>query len=432
MIMINYPLLILALIFAISTAQGQRLSRNEYEKKTSSASKLVIIEPNANTTLTANTTSTILIESQSITKSLRDAPVTTRTTFNCNGIIISVESELGVPTNYTVDPRLNGDCTVIAEVPNNPNFIPSEPLQVEILNPLYYEGTDETAFHVGQSLPIFVRAADDAKLSIDFVITCGSVVKSIPIVTSTNTIFFVLTPDLEGDCTFNTPSVPANYIPIDTVSVTISQSIFFLTPAQNTQYAPGSTISATLFATDGNNTIDVTVQLTCNNILVESKTQNIQTIFSFAPNDQIYGTCELSIDDDNLNYYAEEIVTVTYRSVLSFVLPNAGAVVPPGTIYFIQVNGTSGTSSIDVSVAVNCQVGGSFTETVSLGVSTSFTLGTQYQGICFLVATTTSAPYFSSAKTSIFAFTPLDPTDQSKIARSFLLSGRIFELTQPY
>jgi hypothetical protein len=320
--------------------------------------------------------------------------------------------------------------TPVAEVPNNPEFQPSAPLVVEISTPLYFEGTSETAFHTSESLPIFVRPANDAKLNILFVITCGSVVKSIPIITSTTTTNYPLPSDLVGDCIFTTPNVPAGYLPIDPIPVTISPSIFFVTPTQNTQYPPGSTISATLIATDGNSNLSVTVELTCNDNLVESKTQNIMSTFSFAPNNEIYGSCVLSLDEVE-GYYTEETVTVGYRSVLSFVLPKSGTIVLSGTTYDIQVIGTSGTSSVSVTVVGNCQVGGTFTENVQLGVKTQVTLGESYQGLCTLVATT-STPYFTPATTTIQAFASLNPAEKARIAKSLVLTGRILDLTRPY
>ena len=99
--------------------------------------------------------------------------------------------------------------------------------------------------------------------------------------------------------------------------------------------------------------------------------------------------------------------------------------------YDIQVDGTSGTSSVSVTVVGKCQVGGTFTEIVPLGVKTQATLAAGYQGLCALVATT-STPYFAPATTTIQAYTPLDPVEKARIAKSFVLSGRIFDLTKPY
>lgn len=440
MFLINYSLLfILSLLLVISTANGQRFYRNKnekqafaksnFEKAAFAAQQLVISVPINASTLIANTTSKILIESQSLSKAASN--VETRTTFSCNGVQFFVDSVLGVLTDYTVDPQISTSCVLVADTPLNPGqYLPSTPVYLTVLNPLYFEGTTETAFHTGEILPIYVRPADYAKLSINFVITCGSVIKSIPIITTTRTVNYVLTPDLVGDCTLTTSNVPSGYIPIEPISVTISPAIFFLTPAQNTQYQPKSTISATLTATDGNSNLSVTVELTCENNFVESKTQNIKSTFNFAPTDEIYGSCVLSLADVD-GYYTEETVTVAYRSILSFVLPKSGAVVPPGSKYDIQVDGTSGTSSVSVTVIGNCQVGGTFTEFVPLGVKTQVTLGAGYQGICTLVATT-STPYFTPATTSIQAYAPLDPAEKARVAKSFVLSGRIFDLTKPY
>lgn len=435
----NYSLLFLNILLVLSTANGQRYFRKKIEKNNSPATpklekkalataQLIIVEPNASTILIANTTSTILIEALFSAKSMN--VVETVTTFNCNGVLISVTAPLGVATNYTVDPRLNGNCVIVADVPDNPNFSPSTPVVLPVLNPLYFEGTTETAFHTAETLPIYVRPADDAQLRINFVITCGSVVKSIPIITATKTLNYILTPDLVGDCTFTTTNVPTGYIPIDPISVTISPSIFFVTPVQNAQYNPGSAITATLTATDGNKNLIVTVELACENTLVSTLTQNIQTTFSFPPSNEIYGKCVLSLADVD-GYYTEETVSVAYKSILSFNLPANGAVIPPGSDYFIQVDGTSGTSSVSVTVNGKCQVGGSFKVDVFLGVKTKFTLGEGYQGTCTLVAST-SIPYFTPATTTFYAFTPLDPSQKAKIARSFVLSGRIFDLTRPY
>jgi hypothetical protein len=256
MLFIHFSLFLISNFFLFSSAQKRRITiKNQYEKKAIATQQLVIVQPNANTTLIANTTSTILIESKNLNKSMRDVAIETVTTFNCNGEMSSVTSPLGVPTNYTVNPSLKGNCTAIAKAPNNPDYENSAFISVEILNPLYFEGTSETAFHTSESLPIFVRPANDAKLNILFVITCGSVVKSIPIITSTTTTNYPLPSDLVGDCIFTTPNVPAGYLPIDPIPVTISPSIFFVTPTQNTQYPPGSTISATLIATDGNSNL---------------------------------------------------------------------------------------------------------------------------------------------------------------------------------
>ena len=431
MFLINFLLYISSFLLAVSATNnyGKRYANNKYAKSASATQQLVIVKPESSTPLVANTTSTLLIESKVALKAVNSVIV--RTTFICNGAEIFVESVLGVPTDYIVDSRLNGNCVVRAEAPyNSEQYLPSDPIVVTVLNPLYFEGTSETAFHTGEILPIYVRPADNAKLNINFVITCGSVVKTIPIVTTTSTINYVLTPDLVGDCTFTTTNVPTDYIPITPISVTISPSIFFLTPAQNTMYAPGSTITATLTATDGASNLSVTVELTCDNVLVDSKTQNIKSTYSFAPQAQIYGQCVLSLGDVN-GYYTEETVTVSYRSLLSFVLPKSGSVIVPGTNYDIQVDGTSGTSSVSVTVVGRCQVGGSFTEIVPLGVKTQVTLGSGFQGTCTLTATT-SSPYFTPATTTFQAYTPLTPAEKAEVARSLALTGRILDITKPY
>ena len=436
MILINYlSFLILSLLLAISSIDGKRFERNKHDKKVLARSKfeklafaaqqLVIVSPSNGSTLIANTTSKILIDSQSLAKAVNAVPITT--TFNCNGVLFFVDSVLGVPADYTVDPRISSTCSIQSEAPLNPDlFVPSVPSVLTILNPLYFEGTTETAFHTAEILPIYVRPSDNATLSINFVITCGSVVKSIPIITSTSTLNYVLTPDLVGDCTFTTPNVPVGYIPIEPVSVTISPSIFFVTPPHNAQYPPQSTISATLTATDGNSNLSVTVELTCEGNIVETKTQNIISTFSFAPSNQIYGICVLSLADV-AGYYTEETVTVAYKSILSFVLPNSGAVVPQGSKYDIQVDGTSGTSSVSVTVVVKCQVGGTFTEIVPLGVKTQATLGLQYQGLCTLVATT-STPYFTPATTTTY-ISASELVITSPIADSVQYVGVPFNLT---
>jgi hypothetical protein len=152
--------------------------------------------------------------------------------------------------------------------------------------------------------------------------------------------------------------------------------------------------------------------------------------FSFAPSNEIYGSCVLSLAEVEGNY-TEETVTVGYRSVLSFVLPKSGTIVLSGTTYDIQVIGTSGTSSVSVTVVGICQVGGSFIENVQLGFKTQVTLGESHQGICTLVATTLT-PYFTPATTTIQAYTPLNPEEKARIAKSFVLTGRILDLTKPY
>ena len=101
-------------------------------------------------------------------------------------------------------------------------------------------------------------------------------------------------------------------------------------------------------ATDGNSNLSVTIALTCEENIVETKTQNIKSIFNFAPNNEIYGRCVLSLADVT-GYYNKETVNVAYMSILSFVLPKSVSVVPPGSKYDIQVDGTSVTSSVSVT-----------------------------------------------------------------------------------
>ena len=88
----------------------------------------------------------LLVVSQSLTKAATEVAIIT--TFSCNGAQFYINSVLVVPTDYPVDPRISSIIQAVA--PLDPGqFLPSIPVYLTILNPLYFEGTTETAFHTG-------------------------------------------------------------------------------------------------------------------------------------------------------------------------------------------------------------------------------------------------------------------------------------------
>ena len=394
--------------------------------------QLVIDQPGTQVPLVANTTVDILVSSTPIVKALKKAnTVQIKTTFSCpNGVTTYVYSPLDVPNKFLVDPDLKGSCDMFSEAIDDPSYAPSVPVTIQAVVPMYYEGEIDNILYTGEVIDVFIRPSDNSTVPVTFQIECapsGSKVV-LEIISNTNNPL-KLKADLTGQCVFSTPVVPQNYLPILPFEVTIEPTIKFLEPTQGQVYAAGTPIVAKLVASDGKNPI-VTVQLSCEGSFVALQTRPVLSTFTFPPQPKIYGNCILSVDTSE-PYYAEDTVDIKIQSSLIFKLPKDGQVIGTGAEYTILVEGSAGDSILTASVVGKCEVGGVFTQTVTLGVPKQVTMELGYTGRCTLTASVT-APFFTEAVTTVFVYQSLTPEEIAKAAQSFYLSGRVFSKTRPY
>lgn len=399
----------------------------------SATSQLVILQPNSSTPLAANTTAPLLIGAQPVSKAMRDdplPPVEVVTKFICDGVVKAViNSTLGVPTDFILDPNASGNCIIETTAPGNSTlFLPSEPVMVVVLVPIYYEGAVDSVLYTGQVINNYLRASDNSLVPVTLRINCtsGSQV-DLEYLTNRNN-FYSLPSQLTGVCTFWTPVVPQYYIPIEPFNVTIEPTIKFTQPTQGQTYTSGSSIIAQLVASNNLNP-DVTVQLTCEGTEIESLTQPVQSNFVFTPKPKMYGNCILSIVPID-PYYTEDTVEVRILNSLSFKSPSSGDIIAVGSNYTILVDGTSGNSILNATVVGSCAVGGTFTYTVVLGEALQVIMDESFRGQCVLTATVT-VPYFTPATVTVFAYEEVQPDEVSKIAKRLTLKGQIFSLTSP-
>lgn len=403
-------------------------------KSGTATQQLVIIEPNSQTVLVANQTSTILIgtaQSKSLLKSghnIADNTVATVSTFNCSGQLFNVESTLGVQTEYTVDPALNGDCSIVAAVPNNPGFTPSAPIVVVVATPIYYEGDLDSTLHTGQTINNYLRASNDAPIQATLNISCTNGAYYQQVYSTNTNNFYTLPAQLTGDCTFTTPVVPQDYLPIVPFTVTIEPTILFTKPTENQTYQAGTPVIAELTSSNGGNpTVEVT--LICNGLSVATLTQLLNTQFKFGPSQKMFGNCVLSVET-SASYYTESTVNIAISSTMTFKSPTNGQAVGTGADYVIELVAKSGNGLVPVTVTGQCQQGGSFTQIVTLGRPERVTMGQEFSGNCVLTASA-NAPNFSKATTNIVVYSSLTPEQSSTFAKNVALSGRIFSLTKP-
>lgn len=415
---------ILAIAATSNNGKGGRLIYDKYLKK---GNQIAAQQLNLQfqTPVIANTTGQLNV----YVDSNNHPGVNIIVSFTCPGLIIRPVQTTLEPQNTFVDfqvpSNMNGLCSAVASAEPPANYDPSDPVSLTVGTPLYFEGSDGDTFNTGDILDIYVKASNNAVFSTTFKISCVSgQMQSIPIVTSTTTKY-VLPPNLIGTCEFSTPNadVPSGYIPITPITVTISPTIYFTSPAENAFYSPGSTITATLKASDGATSVQASVRLNCNgNDIQTVGPQSISSTFTFSPASAIYGTCTLSITSVTPStYYYDETVTIQYQSKLTFISPTFG-LIPPGTTFNIEVAGTSGTNAVNVNVLCQCSNGQSFSYNVPLVDSTPVIMNSNALGTCTLTATT-SIPNFVPAATKVEVYTPLNPAQVAQAAQSLAING---------
>lgn len=386
--------------------------------------QLVISDPPNTQPLLANNTYPILITSNPPQSPY--PPVNVATDLFCDGDLkTSIPSILGQPSTFFIDPTWTGLCQLIA-TSLDPDYSASAPLSVTINAPIYYEGAIDNVLHTGEVINNYLRASNDAYIKVTLRINCtsGSEV-NIPYYTNTDN-FYTLQSQLTGTCTFSTPVVPEFYEPIAPFNVIIEPTIKFVLPSQGQVYTAGTPITAKLVASDNTNPI-VTVELTCESTVVATQTRSIASAFIFAPQPNIYGNCVLSIDP-LAPYYTDDTVDISIQSSLTFKLPSNGDIIGAGTNYNILVTGTAGNTVLTASVVGKCDIGGTFTQTVTLGVPTQVQMALGFLGRCVLTATV-SEPNFSQATVTVFVLTPLTPLEASEAAVRFVITGGIVEIT---
>ena len=405
----------------------KRIRVKKYFKRYTTTEQLTVESPQTNDTLTANTTSTVVVSSSAQTKAFKQILVFV--VFNCTGGNFVVTTPLGVETEYTVDPDVNGVCTVQAFVPDNPNYLPSPPVFPNILIPIYFEGPPQNTAFTGEEIEIFLRPSNNAVLPLNITFDCGGrIQKTFPVLTTIKPYFYTLPPLFTGNCTISSNTTIPGYLNFAPFEIIIYPAIFFLRPAPNSVFLPGSTILVNLLATNFVSDLTVTVELSCDNVLISSLTQNIRSTYSFSPGQDVSGSCVFSMVDVE-GYFTEQIIPITILKLLTFVYPTPNELIVPGTTYNVQVNGDVPTGSVTVNIRGRCPVGGTFTESLPIGELATFTMGSQYLGFCTLTA---SADEFADAIVPIQVFTPLDPAEIEEIALSLKLDGRIIEKTEPY
>lgn len=417
--------LLLSLLYLTLVSAGPRYQKANYfgnyinsGKSVFADPQLVINQPQNNAILVAN--NTFVLDVSSVPPSA--GPVNITTTFVCTSGVFTVYSDINDPTTFLVPPDASGTCTVSSSAPS---YTPSDPITVFLQVPMYYEGTDDSVLQTGQTIDILVRPSNNASFPTIFRIQCGTVIKDIPI-TTTVTTQYTLPSDLTGQCNFTTPNPPTNYLPITPVEVEIDAVITFVSPPQNTVYPAGSTVSIRTQTSDGSNPV-ITVELICEGVPAATLTQPVSTIFNFAPNPKIYGSCIAKIADTE-NYVTDSTLNFGYKVSLNFASPIKGTVAATGIPFPVQVTGTSGPSSTVVQVTGTCSNGGSFTQTVNLNQLTQFTLAPGYTGRCDLVASV-SNPYFSTASTFITVFVPITPQQSAQTAQSVAFFTGTIDIT---
>ena len=392
--------------------------------RTAATYQLVISNPSNSQPLLANNSYPILITSNPTQSPYPSVNVATDLV--CDGDLkTSIPSILGQTSTFFIDPTWTGLCQLIA-TSLDIDYSDSAPLSVTINAPIYYEGAIDNVLYTSEVINNYLRASNNAYIKVTLRINCtsGSEV-NIQYYTNTDN-FYTLQSQLTGTCTFSTPVVPQFYEPIVPFNVIIEPTIKFVLPSQGQVYTAGTPITAKLVASDNTSPI-VTVELTCESTVVATQTRSIASAFIFAPQPNIYGNCVLSIDP-LAPYYTDDTVEISIKSALTFRLPSNGDIIGAGTNYNILVTGTAGNSVLTASVVGTCDVGGTFTQTVTLGVPTQVLMALGLSGRCVLTATV-SEPNFTQATVTVFVLMPLTPFEASEAAVRFVITGGIVEIT---
>ena len=398
--------------------------------------QLEILEPTAGTQLISNTTTTIEVSATpvNLNKTLRvkqsALTVTVRTSVICNDTEVwYVETPLGVPQSVLLAADLSGGCSLISNVTDDPQYLPSAPVPVIFLVPLYLLGPTDNVLIFGEPVNFYLQASDLAQINVTLRIACDNGVEAANVI-PTNTNYEYNIPKIQyGLCEITTPVVPAGFVPIKPQAVEILPVIEFVEPQNGQVFLPGSSIVAKLVASSGQNPL-VTVELACQNTTVASMTRMLESNFVFAPSPKIYGNCVLTTNTlapfDN-----EDSVEIIMQSSLNIVSPFNGMPVAAGGYYPILVKGSAGDGLVTANITGTCAIGGNFNETVTLGTPKQVQMGSNFRGKCTITAVA-NAPYFSSATSTFVVLEPLNPDEEARIARSFLLAGRILSLTKPF
>lgn len=398
--------------------------------------QLEIVEPTAGSQLISNTTTTIEVSATpvNLNKALRvkesALTVVVRTSVICDATEVwFVETPLGVPQSVLLAADLSGGCSLIANVTDNPQYLPSAPVPVRFLVPLYLLSPTDNVLIYGEPVNFYLQASDLAQINATLRILCDNGVEAANVIPTNSNFNYKIPKILYGLCKISTPNVPYGYVPISPLTVEILPVIKFVEPQNGQVFPPGSSIVAKLVASSGQNPL-VTVELTCQNALVASITRLLESNFVFAPSPKIYGNCVLSTNTlapfDN-----EDSVEIVMQSSLNIVSPFNGMPVAAGGYYPILVKGSAGDGLVTANITGNCAIGGSFNETVTLGTPKQVQMGSNFRGKCTIIAEA-NAPYFSSATSTFVVLESLNPDEEARIARSFLLAGRILSLTKPF
>jgi hypothetical protein len=404
----------------------------KYSARQTQLQQLEIEYPTNNITLTANTTSTVFVTSTPISKSYKQFKVTNNgvlavVVYNCTSGIFNVTTPLDTNTTYTVNPDMSGVCSVFATVLNNPEFLNSQIITLSSNTPIYVNGLSDGSFYTTETVQISARASNGAVVPLKIVVMCGLVSRSIELPTNDEPRTLNLdAPELTGNCTAIFETIAPFFSPPDPTEITINPAILFLRPAPNTVYQAGADILVNLVVTNRNTDLNVTVELYCNEVFVKSLTQNVRSTYIFTQDNQVFGSCVLSLAEVD-GYYDEKTVSITVLQALSFASPIANELIRPGTNYNILVNGNAPNGSVPILVTGRCPVGGEFTQSVLIGVTKSVLMGTRYMGFCTLVAT---ADNFSSSTVPVLVFSPLTPQQIADEARLLMLNGIIIEKTE--
>ena len=399
------------------------IANNNYHINTDS--QLVIVSPTDNSDLIANNTYTMTVTTTTV-----DPNIQVRTTITCpGGLIQTVDAVLNVNTPFVLGPNLIGPCQMEAVQisPTTPSYAPSNIIDVKIENPLYYEGALDQVLHAYEEINILIRAANDANVAGDLLISCiGGRTTIIPVTAGLSKLYNISS-NLAGVCAFSAINFPQYYLPFTPFQVTIEPTITFLQPTQGEVYNGASTIVVLLAASNNGNPI-VNVLVTCASEDPVALTQPLQTVFRFAPNPRIYGNCVLSVETDEA-YYAEDTVDVTLQNLLIFKHPTKGKQLPAGKDFPLEVAASSPALQNEVTVNVQCENGAQFSYTnVILGRPKIVTMDPNAMGKCVLTATA-GASNFINGNVMVRVLEPLTPEEVSQEAKLLALEGNVFRTT---
>jgi hypothetical protein len=162
-------------------------------------------------------------------------------------------------------------------------------------------------------------------------------------------VFFIPS-NFFGDCTFSVTAPLNLWLPQNTITIAVTQSVTFDLPQNASSVEIDAQIPVLLASEASSNVITVTVNQDCGGEFAEYENIVVGSPFSATPPTGFSGVCTFNSTANQI-YQASTVNPVVFvGSVVYFLSPSNGAIIPANSVYEIQLASepTSGTFTVQL------------------------------------------------------------------------------------